>query len=75
MEQIRAFADVLKVIDKKHRKWQKTGRRRGKGGFAEKKGIDLFQIVCYNAENEHGASGKISFCGCAVFNRCVAIGQ
>ena len=25
-----------------------------KGRIMEKKGIDLFQNVCYNTENEHG---------------------
>ena len=37
------------------------------------KAIDLFQNVCYNTENEHGAIGN-PISKCTVFNRCVDIG-
>lgn len=46
---------------KSREKTKKPGISRGKWEQKEKKGIDLFQNMCYNAENEHGVPGKTGF--------------
>lgn len=79
MEQTTIWEDVPAIAERKLQKWQKTSRRREIGGFQEKKRLDLFQIVCYNAGNEHGALGKADFlpmrrvqflCSCYINDKC-----
>ena len=61
MEQTVVWEDVPVMLERKTEKWRKTGGRRGTEDFGQKKRLDLFQIVCYNARNEHGAPGKTDF--------------